>query len=124
MCNPIVRREWVCVPVMMLCMSGTSMHVGAGPGGWNYSALPQEELRGGIQRTVQEVEGLGTGTGGRVRHDERVVRCLLEGDGGQRMAKRIFKDRNMRCGMLCHLTYVEYVTFSHDPPAFNRAGFV
>ena len=84
----------------------------------------QEELRGRIQTTVQEAEGMGMGRGGWVRHEERVVRSLLNGDGGQRMAKRVFKDRNMYCGMLCHLTCVEYVTFSHDPPAFNRAGFV
>lgn len=92
--------------------------------GWNHPALMQEELRGRIQMTVQEAKGVGLGRGCWVRHEERVVRSLLNGDGGQRMAKRAFKDRNMYCGMLCHLTCVEYVTFSHDPPAFNRAGFV
>lgn len=69
-------------------------------------------------------QGVGLRRGVWVRAEERVVRSLLDGDGGQRMAKRIFKDRKMYCGMLCHLTYVEHVTFSHGPPAFTRAGFV
>ena len=79
-------------------------------------ALLQEELRGRIQRTVQEVEGVGMGRGGWVRPEGRVVRSLLNADGGQRMAKRVFKDRSIHCGMLCHLTYVECVTFPLDPP--------
>lgn len=56
------------------------------------------------------------GRGGWVRHEGRVVRSLLNADGGQRMANRVFKDRSIHCGMLSHLTYVECVTFPLDPP--------
>lgn len=56
----------------------------AGPGGWNHLHSCRENLRGRIQTTVQEAEGMGMGRGGWVRHEERVVRSLLNGDGGQR----------------------------------------
>lgn len=73
--------------------------------GWNHPALLQEELRGRIQRTVQEVEGVGMGRGGWVRHEERVVRSLLNGDGGQRMAKGYLRTGTytVGCSVIWHV---------------------